>query len=193
MRPLRALTQTQRQKIAFFLENGRHPVDAHDNDDWSEHLTDSLITNYGIDAPCLRNFVASSPQSGILVGFDYGNVLGWIKMRPPSASDRRALVRQPSRQTLCVSESETKEEILWVARIQDICREGVRLLVMRPFDPGIWLRLEVPGKSPETPVLIQARVIHVVPYPNGSFGLGCAFSRPLTEKELKKLVLDQKP
>jgi hypothetical protein len=99
------------------------------------------------------------------------------------------LVRQPSRQTLCLSEADTKEEVLWVARMQDICREGVRLLLMRRFEPGSLLRLEVPGKSPDTPLLIQARVIHVVPYPNGSFGLGCAFSRPLTEEELKNLVL----
>jgi len=113
-------------------------------------------------------------------------------MRHPPASERRALVRQPSRQTLCLSEAETKEEILWVARLQDICRQGVRLLLMRRFEPGTLLRLEVPGKSPETPLLVQARVIHVVNYPNGSFGLGCAFSRLLTEEEMKNLVLDRK-
>jgi hypothetical protein len=112
-------------------------------------------------------------------------------MSSPPAFERRVLVRQPSRQTLCLSEAETKEEVLWVARIQDICREGVRLLLMRRFEPGSLLRLEVPGKSPDTPLLIQARVIHIVPYPNGSFGLGCAFSRPLTEEELKNLVLDR--
>jgi len=110
-------------------------------------------------------------------------------MSPPPALERRVLVRQPSRQTLCLSEAETKEEVLWVARMQDICREGVRLLLMRRFEPGSLLRLEVPGKSEDTPLLIQARVIHVVPYPNGSFGLGCAFSRPLTEEELKNLIL----
>jgi hypothetical protein len=109
-------------------------------------------------------------------------------MKLPPGAERRALVRQRSRQTLCLSEAETKEEILWVARIQDICREGVRLLIMRRFEPGTLLRLEVPGKSEEKPLLIQARVIHVVPYPNGSFGLGCAFSRELTEDELKNLL-----
>jgi len=115
-----------------------------------------------------------------------------VKMRHPSASDRRALVRQSSRQTLCLSEADTKEEVLWVARIQDICREGVRLLSMRRFEPGTLLRLEVPGKSPETPLLVKARVIHVVPYANGSFGLGCAFSRPLTDEELKNQSLNRK-
>ena len=110
-------------------------------------------------------------------------------MRFPPGSERRALVRQRSRRTLCLSEADTKEEILWVARIQDICSEGVRLLLMRPFVPGTLLRLEVPGKSPETPLLVQARVIRVVPYPNGSFALGCSFSRLLTEEELKNLVL----
>jgi hypothetical protein len=113
-----------------------------------------------------------------------------VKMK--LTSERRALVRQPSRQTLCLSEADTKEEILWVARIQDICREGVRLLIMQRFEPGTLLRLEVPGKSPETPLLIQARVVHVVPYSNGSFGLGCAFSRLLTDEELKDLILNRK-
>ena len=106
-------------------------------------------------------------------------------MKLPPGSERRALVRQRSRKTLCLSEAETKEEILWVARIQDICREGVRLLLLRRFEPGTLLRLEVPGKLQETPLLVQARVIHVVPYANGAFGLGCAFSLPLTEEELK--------
>src|SRR5262245_16332095 len=105
-------------------------------------------------------------------------------MKLPPGSERRAPVRQRSRRTLSLSDAGTKEEILWVARIQDICREGVRLLLMRRFEPGALLRLEVPGKSEDKPLLIQARVIHVVPYPNGSFGLGCAFSRELTEDEL---------
>src|SRR5438552_13376364 len=106
-------------------------------------------------------------------------------MRHPPGSERRALVRQRSRQTLCLSEAETKEEILWVARIQDICRQGVRLLFKRRFEPGTLLRLEVPGKPQEATLLVQAQVIHVVPYPDGSFGLGCAFSRLLTDEELK--------
>jgi len=104
-------------------------------------------------------------------------------MRPPPAFERRVLVRQPSRQTLCMSEAESKEEVLCVARIQDICRQGVRLLLMRRFEPGTLLSLEVPGKSQETPLLVRARVIHVIPYPDGSFALGCAFSRLLTEEE----------
>jgi len=109
-------------------------------------------------------------------------------MSRPTALDRRVLVRQRSRQTLCLSEADTKEEILWVARIQDVCHEGVRLLLMRRFDPGTLLRLEIPGQSQDKPLLIQARVIHVLPYPNGSFGLGCAFSRLLTDQELKNLL-----
>jgi hypothetical protein len=105
-------------------------------------------------------------------------------MKLSAGFERRALVRQPSRRTLCLS-ADAKEEVLWVARIQDICREGVRLLLLRRFEPGTLLRLEVPGKLQETPLLVQARVIHVVPYANGAFGLGCAFSLPLTEEELK--------
>ena len=104
-------------------------------------------------------------------------------MKLSAGFERRALVRQPSRRTLCLSEAETKEEILWVVRIQDICRDGVRLLFKQRFEPGTLLSLEVPGKSQETPLLVRARVIHVIPYPDGSFGLGCAFSRLLTEEE----------
>ncbi len=109
-------------------------------------------------------------------------------MSLPTDLQRRAMVRQPSRQTLCLSQAETKEEILWVARIQDICREGVRLLLMRRFEPRTMLRLEFPRKTQDMPLLIQARVIHVLNYPNGSYGLGCAFSRSLTEEELKDLI-----
>lgn len=104
------------------------------------------------------------------------------------ASERRALVRQPSRQTLCISDADTKEEILWVAPIQDICCEGVRLLSKQRFEPGAFLRLEVLGKPLEIPLMVQARVIHVVTYPDSRFGLGCAFSRVLTDEELKDLL-----
>jgi hypothetical protein len=105
-----------------------------------------------------------------------------------TASERRALVRQPSRQTLCISEANTKEEILWVAPIQDICCEGVRLLSKHRFEPDTFLRLEVLGKPLEIPLMVQARVIHVVGYSDGRFGLGCAFSRVLTDEELKDLL-----
>jgi hypothetical protein len=59
---------------------------------------------------------------------------------------------------------------------------------MQRFEPGTLLRLEIPSKSQEIPLLLQARVIHVVAYPDGSFGLGCAFSRVLTDEELKDLL-----
>ncbi len=75
-----------------------------------------------------------------------------------------------------------------MARIQDICRQGVRLLFKQRFEPGTLLRLEMPGKPQETTLLVQARVIHVVAYPDGNFGLGCAFSRLLTDEELQDLI-----
>ena len=75
-----------------------------------------------------------------------------------------------------------------MARIQDVCQQGVWLLSKQRFESGTMLRLEMLGKPEEAALLVQARVIHVVPYRNGSFGLGCAFSRPLTDEELKDLL-----
>ena len=110
-------------------------------------------------------------------------------MSPSTAStERRAWARHASqRQTLCLSETDT-EEISWAARIQDVSREGVRLRIKRRFEPETMLRLEVLVDPAEAPILLLARVIHVMENPDESFSLGCSLANPLTEEELNKLI-----
>ena len=110
-------------------------------------------------------------------------------MTPSAAStERRAWARHASqRQTLCLSETDT-EVISWAARIQDICREGVRLRIKRQFEPGTLLRLEVLVNLEETPILLLAKVIHVTANDDESFSLGCSLTEPLSEEELKRMI-----
>jgi hypothetical protein len=109
-------------------------------------------------------------------------------MSPHPASERRVWARHASqRQTLCLSETDT-EEILWAGRIQDVSREGIRIKIKRPFEPGTLLRLEVAIDPEQTPVLLLARVIHVISNPDGTFALGCSLAKPLSEDELTKMT-----
>jgi len=103
------------------------------------------------------------------------------------STERRVWARKASnRQTICLSDNET-DEIIWVARIQDICRQGIRLLARRRFGPGTMLRFEVSANPRETPLLLLAQVIHATDCPDGNYVLGCAFSRLLTDQELAEL------
>jgi hypothetical protein len=110
-------------------------------------------------------------------------------MSPSSAGlERRVWARHASqRQTLCLSETDT-EEILWAGRIQDISREGVRLKIKRQFEPGTVLRLEVSINPEQTPMLLLAKVIHVMPNPDGSYALGCSLASPLSEEDLSRMI-----
>jgi hypothetical protein len=108
-------------------------------------------------------------------------------MSPHPATERRVWVRHASqRQTRCFSETDT--EILWAGRILDVSRGGIRLKIGRQFEPGTLLRLEAMIDPEKTPILLLARVIHVITIPDGSFALGCSLANPLSEEELTKMI-----
>jgi hypothetical protein len=69
------------------------------------------------------------------------------------------------------------------ARIRNVSRVGINLVVDRPFEPGEMLQVDLPynGQHPETVVL--ACIMHCSAFEN-QFSLGCMFSEELGDEEL---------
>jgi hypothetical protein len=98
----------------------------------------------------------------------------------PSAPERRRWIRFPVNlgtfwQTVM------GQEICYSARVQDISRGGVRLLVNQRFEPGTLLRILL-NKA------VEARLVHATPTPDNKWALGCEFSATLSEQEVQILL-----
>ena len=95
-------------------------------------------------------------------------------------SERRSQVRH-----------RTNVETLWASitgawsknpvRIRDISRTGAQLVSDHPVVPGERVRIELL-------TVMEARLVHVQPTPEGKWVAGCKFDKELSEEELKVLV-----
>lgn len=104
----------------------------------------------------------------------------------PSKSDnRRFWVRYPADLGTSVQLADHPGEDRIPARIRDISRGGVNLLIDTSFEPGQLLSLDLPSaEDPDRIFHLLACVVRSVSEPNGRYALGCVFSRELTEEDL---------
>jgi hypothetical protein len=73
------------------------------------------------------------------------------------------------------------DELLWSVRIQDLSRQGLKIVSHRRFEPGTILRI---GLIHEKSGILMARAVHVTPTPEGNWTIGCTFPKKLDENEL---------
>ncbi len=71
------------------------------------------------------------------------------------------------------------------ARIHDISRGGVSLVLSTPFPVGTVLSIELPGSSVRESTALLACVLHVGERPDGRHRLGCTFVTELNDDDLK--------
>jgi hypothetical protein len=76
----------------------------------------------------------------------------------------------------------------WPGKICNLSRGGVALALARRFEAGTVLAIDVQGKTGEGLASILARVVHVCVQSDGSWLLGCAFTKPLSEEDLQRLL-----
>lgn len=106
----------------------------------------------------------------------------------PSAgvcSDRRAYVRLASDLSATCTASGRAGEPGWAARVRDISRGGVGLILEHRFRPGTRLTLQLRARSGELLYTVNGRVAHataILESGNPCWLLGCAFDRPLSEE-----------
>ena len=73
------------------------------------------------------------------------------------------------------------------ARVRNVSRTGIGLLVDRAWAAGTILQLELPGE--EAPRVVKARVVHCTPQPGGMNLVGCTLEQQLTDVEVRVLAM----
>jgi hypothetical protein len=105
-----------------------------------------------------------------------------------SPAERRAWVRFPcDLETACQPLAGT-HGLQWPGKICNLSRGGVALALARRFEVGTVLAIDVQGKAAESVTSVLARVVHVKLQSDGGWLLGCAFTKPLSEDDLKMLL-----
>jgi hypothetical protein len=107
---------------------------------------------------------------------------------PTAAAERRAAVRYPCEVEASCQDVTSSENELWSTRVRDISTSGIGLLSSRRFDPGTALRVEMQSEDQTFGYTLMARVVHAVPHSDTEWLLGCAFTRSLTEAEVRNLL-----
>ena len=97
-----------------------------------------------------------------------------------SAVERRASIR-------CFCQTTARVEDFLSAKVEDVSRGGLKLVVPRRFESGTLLRVEV-TMGEEVPLTLLARVIHVTARPEFSWTVGCALAKELSENEFEALL-----
>jgi hypothetical protein len=106
----------------------------------------------------------------------------------PLTADKRAWVRHPCTiHTTCHSNGDGPA-VSESARILDISRGGLALLVTGPFEAGTLLAIDLPLGSQGSKRRVLARVVHRKGRDGRYWVLGCAFTQPLSPEELQALM-----
>ena len=98
----------------------------------------------------------------------------------PAASERRAFVRHFCDLGAVVDS--------WPARIENVSRGGLKVVIGRRFEVGTILKVEVAVADQESFSTLLARVVRAAPESVGNWGLGCAFLQEISEEEVQGLL-----
>jgi len=107
---------------------------------------------------------------------------------PAPETERRAYVRYLCQlEGLCHPLGQPAAGTRWQSMLRDVGSGGVRLHVARRFEVGTLLTLELPSPDDESTQLLLTRVAHVNSEEGGLWALGCAFTNPLSDDDLRAL------
>jgi hypothetical protein len=102
--------------------------------------------------------------------------------------DRRAWVRYPCNLDSACQPLAGTRGVEWPAKIRNLSRGGLAVSLTRRFEVGTVLAIDVQGAADGNVGTVLARVAHVSMQPDGSWLLGCAFTKLLNEEDLKALL-----
>jgi hypothetical protein len=105
--------------------------------------------------------------------------------RGQAAEERRTRARCRSEVTTAIRARDGMA--CWPARVLDVSRAGIALVVADLLEPGEVLGIEVPGDRGAAPSVVLASVAHVRPYGDGEWVHGCCFSAELSDADLGAL------
>jgi hypothetical protein len=117
------------------------------------------------------------------------HVIGWRKVRPegypPVQEERRIWVRCPCDMEATCQPANTPDSQRVSARVRNISRGGINLLMPSPVETGSLLSVELPCTLGQSPSTVLAYVVRVAAYPSGEWTIGCTFASELTDDDLK--------
>ncbi len=118
-----------------------------------------------------------------------GQAVGWSKKTPEAGAvletDRRVWVRYPCDvEAACQPANFPGGERL-SARVRDISRGGVNLLLSCPVEIGAFLSVELPTASERATSTVLAYVVRVNRDSEGDWSVGCSFASELTDSDLE--------
>ena len=103
----------------------------------------------------------------------------------PPEEDRRVWVRYPSGLETTLQSARVPDGPRLAARVRDVSRGGIHLVVDRPFEAGKLLSVELPAAEGQPLSTVLACVVRAAPAEGGAWSAGCAFSAELSEDDLQ--------
>jgi hypothetical protein len=104
-----------------------------------------------------------------------------------ATSERRRTVRHSCDQD-ATPPSVRLGDALRSATIQNLCREGIAVVVDEEMEPNTRLPIQLFNQSRDCWYLKVMRVIYATPHSDGGWQVGGTFLRPLTQNEVNEMV-----
>jgi len=114
------------------------------------------------------------------------------RLADTATMDRRAWLRYAFDPDAPLTASATRASVetksMWLASIRDISVDGIGLFLHRHFAQGEMITIGLTNAAKTFGRKISARVAHSTLQPGGGWLVGCAFSEPLSESDLDRLL-----
>jgi hypothetical protein len=117
-----------------------------------------------------------------------GQVVGWRKQaRSTDGKDaeRRVWVRYPCDVEATCQPANTPEAMRLSARVRNISRGGINLVMDCPVQSGSLLSVELPAARDELASTVLAYVVRVAAQWGGEWSVGCTFASELNDEDLE--------
>jgi hypothetical protein len=102
-----------------------------------------------------------------------------------TAEERRVRIRYPCSAQATYQPVNGVAHPRHAARVRNISRSGINLIVRKPVEPGGMLSLDLPAPDGGSTYTVLACVVHAAVQGEGEWSLGCTFSQELTDAELE--------
>ena len=105
--------------------------------------------------------------------------------------ERRAWVRHPCQHEASCQPTEARSGVFWAAKVQNLSRGGVAMVLDRRFDIGTVLSMRLQGATPGSSRSVLVRVVHaslLTANPGLRWLVGGAFVEPLSDDEFQELL-----
>jgi hypothetical protein len=99
-------------------------------------------------------------------------------------TERRLWVRHVCEVETILQPTDRADSAPLSAKVRDISRSGIHLVVERPFQTGEFLSIDLPGFEDHPASTVLSYVVRAAKRPEGDWALGCTFASELTDEDL---------